>query len=130
MIEVVSATRASPADFWKTSPLGLSLSRLMHDQSRVEPAQRLVPFITDSNTHPNTRGLPLVYNQRIQASDAQSDYLIFVHDDVWIDDFFIADHVVQGLEQYDVIGVAGNRRRGPNQPAWMFIDDRFTRDDD
>ena len=33
-----------------------------------------------------------------------------------------------GLTRFDVIGVAGNRRRVANQPAWAFIDDRFTWD--
>jgi len=57
---------------------------------------------------------------------------VFVHDDVWIDDYFLADRVIEGLKSYDVIGVAGNRRRVQNQPAWAFktlIDGKFTWDD-
>jgi GT2 family glycosyltransferase len=121
MIEIVAATRASQADFRTSTPLGLSLSRLARDQ-------RLIPFITFSNTSPNTQGLPVVYNQRIQASKPENDYLLFIHDDVRIDDFFVADHIIRGLSQYDIVGVAGNRRRVPNQPAWAFIDDQFTCD--
>jgi len=32
------------------------------------------------------------------------------------------------LRQFDVIGVAGNRRRVPNQPSWKFVDTNFTSD--
>jgi hypothetical protein len=67
----------------------------------------------------NNKGLPEIYNACIVSPDAH-DILVFIHDDVWIDDFFIADHIIQGLAQFDVIGVAGNRRRVPNQSAWCF----------
>jgi GT2 family glycosyltransferase len=76
----------------------------------------------------NTRGLPEIYNARIDAADAQ-DLLVFVHDDVWIDDYFLAERVIEGLQAYDVIGVAGNRRRLPGQPAWAFVDAKFTWDE-
>ncbi len=36
--------------------------------------------------------------------------------------------VVEGLAAFDVVGVAGNRRRVANQPGWAFIDEHFTRD--
>lgn len=66
----------------------------------------------------NQRGLPEVYNERIVASDA-GDILVFVHDDVWIDDNFFGTHVVEGLRDFDVIGVAGNRRRVAKQPSGL-----------
>ncbi len=117
MIEVVSATRMSENDFWSKSALGNSLRRLAYD-----------PRIFAHIALENKRGLPDVYNARINASDAQS-ILVFIHDDVWIDDFFFVDRIIQGLASYDVIGVAGNRRRVPNQPAWAFIDNNLTWDD-
>jgi GT2 family glycosyltransferase len=48
---------------------------------------------------------------------------------VWIDDYFLADRVIDGLRTYDVIGVAGNRRRVQRQPVWAFLDCKPTRDD-
>ena len=54
---------------------------------------------------------------------------MFVHDDVWIDDYFIAQRVAEGLDAFDVIGVAGNRRRVDGQPAWLFVDERLNWDD-
>ena len=117
MIEIVSATRFSEQDFWNKSPLGISLRRLAHDN-------RLVSHITVSNR----RGLPEIYNARITAENS-SDMFVFIHDDVWIDDYFLGDRVIEGLRTYDVIGVAGNRRRIKHQPAWPFLDARFTWDD-
>jgi len=109
MIEIVSATRLSEDEFWQKSALGLSLRRLKKET-------RLAARVSFANR----RGLPEVYNARILAA-AGEDLLVFVHDDVWIDDHFLADRVIDGLKAYDVIGVAGNRRRQPGQPAWIFV---------
>jgi GT2 family glycosyltransferase len=116
MIEIVSATRRTEADFWSASALGISLRRLGFDR-------RLVPRIAFENR----RGLPEIYNARIDAEDAAA-HLVFVHDDVWLDDYLITDRVVNGLRNFDVIGVAGNRRRVARQPAWAFVDDALTWD--
>jgi GT2 family glycosyltransferase len=113
MIEIVSATRLAEDAFWKSSALGQSLRRLKRDKRLVAR-----PVFA------NTRGLPEIYNARIQAEDGD-DLLVFVHDDVWIDDYFLADRVIDGLQTYDVIGVAGNRRRVPAQPAWAFLLDEM-----
>ncbi len=109
MIEVISATRMAEEEFWSQSALGISLRRLNKDK-------RLVPRIAFSNR----RGLPEIFNERILATEAH-DFLVFVHDDVWIDDFFLADRVIEGLQAFDVIGVAGNLRRVSSQPAWAFV---------
>jgi hypothetical protein len=117
MIEIVSATRHNEQFFWNHSPLGISLRRLSFDM-------RLEPFITFENQI----GIGEIYNHRINSITSH-DVLVFIHDDVWIDDFFLADHILQGLEQYNIIGVAGNRRRVPYQPSWIFLDDKFTWDE-
>jgi len=109
MIEFVSATRLTQRDFWNASALGLSLRRLVFDK-------RLTVHVAFSNS----AGLPEVYNARI-ADFNLSEILVFVHDDVWIDDFFLADRVVTGLQEFDIIGVAGNRRRVAGQRAWHYI---------
>jgi GT2 family glycosyltransferase len=117
MIEVISATTLSETEFWAKAPLGLSLKRLQKDTC-------LWPQITFANQ----LAIAHVFNARINAQ-SRSDILVFVHDDVWIDDFFLADRITRGLAEYDVLGVAGNRRRVPYQPAWAFIDTSFTMDD-
>lgn len=117
MIEIVSATRLPESEFWAVSPLGTSLRRLTYDRR-----------ITAHISFTNSRGLPEIYNERI-LTRSEHDVIVFVHDDVWIDDYFLVDRVLKALRHYDVIGVAGNRRRVPGQPAWAFIDNRFTWDD-
>jgi len=117
MIEIVSATRRSETEFWNEAALGLSLRRLGQD---TRLGARL--FFA------NRRGLPEIFNARISASDSP-EFLAFIHDDVWIDDYFLADRIVEGLRAFDVIGVAGNLRRVERQPAWAFVDLKFTWDD-
>jgi GT2 family glycosyltransferase len=116
MIDIAAATRLSSFDFWKRSALGQSLKRLAHD-----------PRIRAHVAFRNRKGLPEVYNARINAADCRQ-VLVFMHDDVWIDDAQFADRVLEGLARYDVIGVAGNRRRLPFQPAWVFADIMFNFD--
>lgn len=116
MISVISATRHSENEFWNSSALGISLRRLAHDE-------RLLPRISFENR----RGLPEVYNAHLAANDCQ-ELVVLVHDDVWIDDYFLADRVIEGLRHFDVLGVAGNRRRVENQPAWAFTNTQLTWD--
>lgn len=115
-IEIVSATRLSKDDFWLKSATGISLRRINDSRLKLHIAAE------------NTRGLSDIYNARINAN-VGNDIVIFIHDDVWIDDYFFVDRVIDGLKQYDVIGVAGNRRKVINQPAWAFVDVNFTWDD-
>lgn len=109
MIEIVTATRLAEQEFWKTSALGISIRRLAS-----EPRLSLQVALS------NRAGLPDIYNTRI-SPDNSAEILVFVHDDVWIDDYFLADRVVAGLEAFDVIGVAGNRQRMPGQRAWHYV---------
>jgi len=108
MIELVSATRLSESEFWKHSALGLSLWRL----ARTHEVAARVFF-------ENSQGLPELYNLHIRAAHPDS-LLVFVHDDVWIEDIFFTSRVLDGLHSFEVIGVAGNRRRVLNQPGWGF----------
>jgi len=102
----VSASRLSPQQILERSPLALSLKRL-HADRRITSR-----FFAD-----NTVGLPTLYNQVLDSTEGP-DIQVFVHDDVWIDDSFVADRLVEGLAAFDIIGVAGNRRRLPGQVNW------------
>lgn len=106
---IVSATRASPAAFVESTLLGRSLRRLCFDD-RLE--MRLV--------FNNSEGLPAVYNRQI-CEENRSKVLLFVHDDVWLDDFFVYERLAQALEDFDIVGVAGNTRRVPRQPSWSHV---------
>src|SRR5689334_17850884 len=109
--EIVSATRLTEEEFWRDSALGRSLKRLAVD-----------PRITTSIAFENRRGLPEVYNERILA-DSKAEILVFIHDDVWIDDYYFPDRLVDGLARFDVVGVAGNRRLTVEHVGWPYVDD-------
>lgn len=116
MIEIVSATKLSEHEFWDRSALGISLQRFAKDRR-----------LTARIAFENSRGLPMVFNASIDAQE-NAEIIVFIHDDVWIDDDAFVDKVLEGLEQFDIVGVAGNRRRVRNQPAWPFVDEYLTWD--
>jgi GT2 family glycosyltransferase len=114
-IEIITATRYSLADFQTKSALGQSLERMAD------------PHIALRLIVENKRGLPAVYNDGLAAAGADS-ILVFMHDDVWIDDYFFAQRLIDGLSAFDIIGVAGNVRRRTAQITWHFLDSRFIPD--
>jgi tetratricopeptide (TPR) repeat protein len=116
-IEIVSATRCSEADFWTKSALGLSLKRHLKQDARLSAK---ISF-------ENTRGLSEIYNESIDQA-AKETTLVFIHDDVWIDEANFADVVAQGLDHFDIIGVLGNKRRLPNQLGREMVDLNFNCD--
>ena len=105
-VEIVSATRLTEDEFWDTSALGQSLAALHYDE-------RIITRIS----YENRRGLPLIYNESILSVD-DHDIVLFIHDDVWLHDFYFIDELIASLEIYDIVGLAGNRCRVPHQLAW------------
>jgi GT2 family glycosyltransferase len=106
-LRVVSATRMTEEAFWAESALGQSLAA--HG-----------PGLVVDVAFENRRGLPSVYNDALARCRA-GDLVLFVHDDLWLDDPDWRAKLEAGLQRYDVIGVAGNRRRQPGQPGWAFL---------
>ena len=85
-LRFVTATRGSRAAFEANAPLCRSLAR-----AAKYSALELRVFAD------NRRGLPELYNGEIDAAQAD-DTLVFVHDDVWIDDWPIAlTHASSGV---------------------------------
>lgn len=107
-IHVISATRLNEVEFWERSALGQSLL-----------AWRNHSDVLFHISYENRASLSSVYNPHIHVRNRQ-DVLLFVHDDVWLEtDDWIA-RIRKGLGRFDVIGVAGNRRLSPQQPAWAY----------
>jgi GT2 family glycosyltransferase len=77
----------------------------------------------------NTRGLPVLYNSIIRQAADDPAILVFAHDDLHLLDYFWPTRVMEGLSSFEIIGLAGNKRRLPCQPAWAFKDASFTWDD-
>jgi GT2 family glycosyltransferase len=115
LVRVVSATQLTAEDFLRSSPLGQSMQRLAHDK-RVCLA---VAF-------ENSAGLSEVFNRALALSDeSEPDVLVFCHDDVRIDDIYLVDHVISGLNHFDVIGVAGAKARQKCQLVWAGVVDNY-----
>lgn len=108
-IKFVVATRVSEEKFWTETATGRSLSLYCF------------PFLEVVLTANNKLGLPTIYNRSIEASIQDPAILIFAHDDIHLTDFFWVDQVVNSLNHFQLVGLAGNKRRVPNQPAWPFI---------
>jgi GT2 family glycosyltransferase len=106
----VCATRETREGFYTNTALGRSL-RLFE-----------APWVELRLSDQNRLGLPRIYNQAIRDAKEDPAILVFIHDDVHLCDFFWPYHVLNGLESFDVIGLAGNRRRVPGQPSWAFVD--------
>ena len=114
---VVSATRHDPSTFYLQSALGRTL------------AQTYPNYPTKSKIYfNNSRPLPICYNDAIAGAADPQEALVFVHDDVFIVDFFWIDKLIWGFQNFDILGLAGNARRVPRQPSWAFIDDKLTWD--
>jgi hypothetical protein len=107
-LRIVSATRLTEREFWKSSALGKSLKIWLSD-----------PAISVDVRYENKEGLPAVYNSYLRNS-VGADALLFVHDDIWLDDPQWLPKLMVALNRFDIVGVAGNTRISPNQPAWLF----------
>ena len=71
----------------------------------------------------NARGLPDVYNEAIDSLLGKDPrILVFIHDDVLLCDFYYPSKIREGLSNWDVVGIAGNKRRLPSQPSWIVSD--------
>jgi hypothetical protein len=115
-IRLVCATRHSSEEFAVKTALGRSLALYRW------------PFIDLRLFPSNSSGLPSVYNTTLRESVDDPAVLVFVHDDVHLLDFYWPERVLEGLNRFDIIGLAGNVRRIPRQPSWFFLDDKLTRD--
>lgn len=115
-IRMICATRADREGFFSSTALGKSLT--LHRPEGVEV--RLFPR--------NEQGLPSVYNTAIAESAREPAVLLFIHDDVHLCDFHWPDRVREALGSFDIVGLAGNRRRIPGQPGWAITDEKFTKE--
>ncbi|CAN1573493.1 Glycosyltransferase like family [Burkholderiaceae bacterium] len=115
-IRFVVATRVNRVNFFTQTATGKSLSLYNF------------PFVELDLYELNKEGLPAVYNRSIEKAKNDPAILVFIHDDVHLCDFYWTDQMLNGLNQFDIIGVAGNKRRLPNQPSWAFIDHAGTWD--
>jgi len=115
-IRLVVATRVSEEEFYTSTLTGRSL-KVNHPD-----------FIELKLFANNTTGLPTIYNQVIRESKNDPATLVFAHDDLLFLDFYWCKRLIEGLEQFSVVGLAGNISRAPRQPTWWFVDEKFNWD--
>jgi len=115
MISIVVASRSNLEQFRSKSLLYQSLSFLPRGKFKLH----LYPE--------NTAGLPAVYNHAVSklAASGCGGPVVFLHDDVLLPDYFWIEHLCDGLEKFEVVGVAGNVSRVAGQPGWAFKSDKF-----
>ena len=115
-LRLVIATRKNKKEFFSSTATGRTLNLFKF------------PFIEIDLYESNKEGLPTVYNRSIEKCVNNPAILVFIHDDIYITDFYWFKSLIKSLNVFDIVGVAGNKRRLPFQPSWAFIDDKFTWD--
>lgn len=124
-IVVVTASRLSGDDSLK-SPIVSSLNMIKNIRNFDEyHGGHKIKFYPITG---NSQGLPYIYNRFITEVERNS-ILIFVHDDVYIHDFLLIQNLIMALNEFDVIGIAGNTDPDPNALAW-FVNEQRHRDSD
>jgi len=111
--KLIIATRVSLEDFENKTPIGQSLRYF-------SPKVEICVFPN------NSIGLPNLYNNAIKKTENET-ILIFMHDDVFITDYFWLERIEEGLSKFDIVGVVGNKKRVNNQPSWAFIEKKGTK---
>lgn len=107
---MVSATQVPDAIFPDATFLGRSLARI---PTHLRP-QLTMAF---ANSGPGAVGLGDLFNRVLDQADRDTN-LVFLHDDVYLNDWFFAQRVLDALEQFDVVGVVGSTNPDLTQPSW------------
>ena len=120
MLHIVAGTReGSLESFSRDTLLGQSLRK--YSSSGTVAVARTYRELIRGYVYLNPTGLPNVFNEALSAAD-EADSIIFTHDDVRIDDWHLLERLSDAFQRFDVVGVAGNRRRLPRQRSWAFTD--------
>jgi hypothetical protein len=108
----VVATQYSEKDFWEKSQIAFFL-----DKSGFKNNAYVI--------YENKEGLPKVYNKFL-TEENRIKRLIFVHDDVIIEDLFWKEKLTLAFEKYDIVGLAGSKKCDLSSPvtAWHMMCNR------
>ena len=114
---IITATRLPPES---TVPLTESLADMVQFGVTTEHHQGII-------RHGNNKGLPEIYNQYITKEHLDIyEGIIFVHDDVYIDDIKFLEKLRNCFKQgYSVVGLAGASSAKIAKPAlWHLMSER------
>jgi hypothetical protein len=109
----VVATPLSKEDFEKNSPIFL-----FFDKANIKSSTTVI--------YNNKTPLTKIYNSFI-LEENRNKRIIFVHDDVLIEDLFFEEKINLAFEKYDIFGLAGTKKCILNKttpPAWHLMGNR------
>jgi len=118
-IIIAIATKASKETF-KERPIWSSLSAFYDRKSLwTSTDNRVIIF------YENKKGLSEVYNSLI-TEENKNKIILFVHDDVVLEDIFLYEKLNKAITKYDIVGLAGavTCRVDAEHPAWHLMADR------
>lgn len=82
---------------------------------------KINPTVSTKFKSNNTLGLSRVYNNFIKYDASNNDVAIFVHDDVYIDDFRIFSKLDEAHSRFDIVGLAGGIGPRISTPALWHL---------
>jgi Glycosyltransferase like family len=100
----IIATPLTKVEFQEKAAIAITLDKLGCDYDVV---------------YENQEGLPKVYNRFI-SEENKDKKLIFVHDDVIVEDLFIFDKLNLAFEKFDIVGLAGATKCDLNAQAMAW----------
>ncbi len=107
----VVATQNNEENFKKNSPICLFLDKTEN-------------FSNSTVLYENKTSLTKVYNSFITQENSDKK-IIFVHDDVLIEDVFLFEKLDVAFEKYDIVGLAGTKKCDTTKPpAWHLMSER------
>ncbi|WP_254931373.1 glycosyltransferase family 2 protein [Cyanobium sp. BA20m-14] len=106
---LVAASRERAPYFSRATLLGRSLQQF-------PPALRPKLFLRAENAGPESEGLASFYNRAITELPAEGS-VVFLHDDVYLHDWFLQERLREAFEHFDVVGLVGNINPAADQPS-------------
>ena len=103
-VRIVVATPKTEEEFQKTKEFS-QLFKLCSGELHFT-GKRFVPRIKLNVFTENSQGLSKIYNQFIN-DEHKNEIVVFLHDDVIIDDSRFYQKLIQAHEEYDIVGLAG-----------------------
>lgn len=105
---IVSVTPFSEEEFREKSQLAIYMEKVDYPYFTI---------VTD-----NQEGLPKIYNTFLTEEHADKN-IIFIHDDVLIEDVFFTEKLDIAFEKFDIVGLAGATACNLNKPipAWHVM---------
>lgn len=106
---LVSASRERAPYFSRATLLGRSLQQF---PSALRPKM----FLRAENDGPSAEGLAAFYNRAIEELPAEG-FVVFLHDDIYLHDWFLQERLREAFEQFDLVGLVGCINPADDQPS-------------